>query len=555
MELYLMLETSLPKDLLVHYKLQIVMPTQQQLKRIAAASAARKRPPQPTEEGLPETECVSLQAPSADASDTSHGADLNEEASFPALQPSAPSSEGRLPPPDCDASRGEENISERSAPLPLRGSAPFLRDDRAIQCDSILLDEDEEAEEGLAEPEPQASSPSHHHAASSAGRVSARSSLRSHRRSASQRQQRRPSSSSDSRSRSRHRRRRVAQRTSASSSSHSQPTIRYEDSDVYAKEEPGVGYGPTHLCDGETCWPRRWLRCELLPVLHYGVLGGAVGGFFAVSTKQHVRKLLWPDGSLLVVAVLESPSELHDSSAPPPLKPQGGVSATSSTAGTSSQAPRGEHRANAETAASRESLPFGWLREEAASRLQQRSVLSAEKPETSGAAEEARSSEWSAGAGVAAEVASFVLGAQPDVRLKVGDREILAKKAVLAARSRVREDKDATSLLPGPSLSCEERAGEGQSAARRPQSLASGAESGSLSVCLWDQVFRAMLMSNFREGCTIGPPSFDGLNALDRRGVPLVVQLPLSGVTEEAFENLIDFLHTDRLGEETGRQA
>lgn len=27
--------------------------------------------------------------------------------------------------------------------------------------------------------------------------------------------------------------------------------IQYEDSDLYSKNEPGVGYGPTHLCDGE----------------------------------------------------------------------------------------------------------------------------------------------------------------------------------------------------------------------------------------------------------------------------------------------------------------
>ncbi|PHJ21344.1 btb poz domain-containing protein [Cystoisospora suis] len=51
--------------------------------------------------------------------------------------------------------------------------------------------------------------------------------------------------------------------------------IQYEDSDLYSKNEPGVGYGPTHLCD--------------------------------VSTKKKVLGLTWSDGSLRIRALMDCP--------------------------------------------------------------------------------------------------------------------------------------------------------------------------------------------------------------------------------------------------------
>ncbi|KFG43718.1 BTB/POZ domain-containing protein [Toxoplasma gondii GAB2-2007-GAL-DOM2] len=51
--------------------------------------------------------------------------------------------------------------------------------------------------------------------------------------------------------------------------------VQYEDSDVYSKNEPGVGYGPTHLCD--------------------------------VSTRRKARALTWSDGSLKIRALLDCP--------------------------------------------------------------------------------------------------------------------------------------------------------------------------------------------------------------------------------------------------------
>ncbi|CBZ53850.1 conserved hypothetical protein [Neospora caninum Liverpool] len=51
--------------------------------------------------------------------------------------------------------------------------------------------------------------------------------------------------------------------------------VQYEDSDVYSKNEPGVGYGPTHLCD--------------------------------VSTRRKARALAWADGSLRIRALLDCP--------------------------------------------------------------------------------------------------------------------------------------------------------------------------------------------------------------------------------------------------------
>ncbi|PFH35697.1 hypothetical protein BESB_053480 [Besnoitia besnoiti] len=51
--------------------------------------------------------------------------------------------------------------------------------------------------------------------------------------------------------------------------------IQYEDSDLYSKNEPGVGYGPTHLCD--------------------------------VSTRRKARALAWADGSLRIRVLMDCP--------------------------------------------------------------------------------------------------------------------------------------------------------------------------------------------------------------------------------------------------------